>query len=74
MKTVSLSARKSLDLPLSVNIKSVATAIAVIAAIGSFVAILLDSDFFQYLCATVALASVYTLERINPENPEGGEL
>ena len=37
--------------------------IAVIAAALSLFAIIADSDFFTYLCSTVALAAVYQLEK-----------
>ena len=70
----SISARKSLYLPISVSIQSMATAVAVIAAIGTIAAIIMQSDILMYICGTISLAIVYSLERNNTENTEGGEL
>ena len=71
-RTSSLESLKSLASGL--NHGSAAIIVASLAALASFTATLLQSDFSQYLCATIALAAVYAVERNNTNDPEGGEI
>ncbi len=59
-QTIARRASKSLAL----NTRTVITAAVIILTVAFITAIVLQSDFFMYLCATLALMGVYALDRI----------
>lgn len=65
-QTIARRASKSFSL----NIRTVITAAVAILTVATLAATILQSDFFMYLCGTLALMGVYTLDRIEKK---GGE-
>lgn len=60
-QTIARRASKSFAL----NIRTVITAAVAILTVATLAATVLQSDFFMYLCGTLALMGVYALDRIN---------
>lgn len=60
------------DCAVNVNWEKVALTVAIVAGAGSVIALLCGMEIFMYLCATVALCAVYSLERKCDQ--EGGKI